>query len=650
METNALLDVKNILWLGDILCTLDSDALLKFEYQKTYLENHKKYDLIILAFNKEVDVLNHYEKFFSENKSTDIFLYANDFSKFKLNLIYNRISLKFGFDQYMIKNKVKKKIHEFINLNSQKNLEELSLKESKAKLRQVESLSESLEKIVEERTAHLLQVKKDEEFQLKRIKNLTRFTDELAQLETIEDLILFIKKDIKKIRSIYDVFFVYVDENKDCILCVVANHKNVLYKKISRITGKFSSMQIADLIGRPVNKLIEFQLNARLYVLAELSNFEETTVDFDKYLEDISKPLTVAFDRLLLEKEIIEYSKLWETSFDGTLYPISIIDSDFRVIRSNQKFQSDLKQSHKDQDQRFCFEIFANRSSPCEQCPLNAAVDSKKPSRSEIEVQGAWFRVQTFPILHHQNLEVKHLINYYKNITEEKKLQAQVLQSEKMTALGTLAGHIAHELSNPLSGIQSLAQIWLTDNSLDDSVKADLDEINKAALRAQAIIKNLSDFTKDKDAEFSLISLDTVIEKTLPFLKSILRSHTIELNLNLGDQMVYANFSLLQQVIFNLIKNACEAIPGDGSIKIDTEFLSQDRVQQIRISDSGQGIPENQKEKIFQPFFSTKPDGQGTGLGLSLCKRIIDLHNGKIYFESALNKGTTFYIDIGSRK
>ena len=301
-------------------------------------------------------------------------------------------------------------------------------------------------------------------------------------------------------------------------------------------------------------------------------------------------------------------------------------------------------------EQRFCFEVFAKRSLPCEYCPLNSAVDSKKPARSEIEVNGMWFRVQTFPILHHQNLEVKHLINYYKNVTEEKKLQAQVLQSEKMTALGTLAGHIAHELSNPLSGIQSLAQIWLTDSSLDSNVKSDLDEINKAALRAQAIIKNLSDFTKDKDADFSLISLDNVILKTLPFLKSILRSHTIELNLKLEHHMVYANFSLMQQVVFNLIKNACEAIPQDGLIKIDTEYLVQDKVQQIRISDNGHGISDKQKEKIFQPFFSTKPDGQGTGPGLSLCKRIIDLHNGKIYFESVLSKGTTFYIDISFRK
>lgn len=650
METDVQTGPRNILWVGDILCNLDSDSCLSFVYQKNLPANFTEYDLIILAFNKEADVLNFYKSFLSFKSRTEVFLYATDFSKFKLSTLYNQIPIKFGFDQFMIKNKIKKKIVEFINHKHQIELEQESLKLSKSKLRQIESLSESLEKIIEERTHHLLQVKKDEEFQLKRIKNLTRFTDELAQMETVEDLILFIKQDVKKIRSVFDIFFIYVDENKDFIFCVVANNKNVFNKKISRLTDQFSPLQIADAIGRPVGRLIEFVLSARLYILIEPSNYDNSVLSFEKYLEEISKPLTVAFERLLLEREIIEYSKLWETSFDGTLYPISIIDSDYRVIRSNQKFYASQDLPLSNDQQKFCFEVFAGRSLPCEHCPLNLAVDSKKSARAEIQVGDSWYRVQTFPILHHQNLEVKHLINYYKNITEEKKLQAQVLQSEKMTAIGTLAGHIAHELSNPLSGILALAQIWLSDGGLDENTKADLEEIKKATLRAQSIIKNLSDFTKDKDAEFSLISLDTVIEKTIPFLKSILRSHRLEVNLNLGQNLVYANFSLLQQVVFNLIKNACEAGSQDGLIKIETEFLSQDKVQRIKVTDNGQGISDQQKEKIFQPFFSTKPEGQGTGLGLSLCKRIIDLHNGKIYFDSKKNIGTTFYIDIGSRK
>jgi len=208
-----------------------------------------------------------------------------------------------------------------------------------------------------------------------------------------------------------------------------------------------------------------------------------------------------------------------------------------------------------------------------------------------------------------------------------------------------LAGNIAHELNNPLTGLKSLAQVLRSEIKAESQIAQDLFEIEKAAGRCQKIIRNLLDFVYERSHQLSPVNLDELVERTLPFLKTALRMHRLQKDLRAPNFFVLAEPQLLQQVIFNLIHNACQAMQKPGSLTIRTELINQDQVR-LWVEDTGPGIEPHFIERIFEPFFTTKKEGSGTGLGLSLSKEIIERFHGQIGVESVLNQGASFWFDL----
>ncbi|MBT4511988.1 MAG: PAS domain S-box protein [Chloroflexi bacterium] len=229
-----------------------------------------------------------------------------------------------------------------------------------------------------------------------------------------------------------------------------------------------------------------------------------------------------------------------------------------------------------------------------------------------------------------------------------KSSQAQLMQSDKLAAIGQLVSGVAHELNNPLmaiSGTVELMQVYVN----DDLAKEDLQNLHSNTMRATSIVSNLLSFARKSEPEKKYISINETIESVIRLRSYELNLDDIELVEYLDDTLpnTMADFQQLQQVFLNFIINAEQAIKeahGKGKIFIQTR-LTGDYVR-IDFIDDGPGIPHEVKARIFEPFFTTKDVGKGTGLGLSICYGIIQEHNGQISVESAVGKGTTFSIEL----
>lgn len=230
-------------------------------------------------------------------------------------------------------------------------------------------------------------------------------------------------------------------------------------------------------------------------------------------------------------------------------------------------------------------------------------------------------------------------------MTQSVDLQSKVVQGEKMAAVGLLAGNIAHELNNPLTGIYSLAGLILDDLEKETNSYKDLVEVRDAAARCQRIIKDLLEFSSvGAESTTGVVSVNEMISKTLPLLKMAMRTHNCEIVLNDVDLKVECNPQLLQQVIFNLVNNACQAMDEGGKLRVESTMV--DGEAQILISDTGPGIPEDIKEFIFDPFFTTKEEGKGTGLGLSMSRSVIERFGGSLSLREGREEGCEFIISL----
>lgn len=244
-------------------------------------------------------------------------------------------------------------------------------------------------------------------------------------------------------------------------------------------------------------------------------------------------------------------------------------------------------------------------------------------------------------------------------LRELKETQAQLIQAGKMAAVGRLAGGVAHELNNPLTGVLTYAKRLLA-RADDESLKRNeafrifpesLRIIRDSALRCKRITENLLNFSRQAKAEHSPLDVNGVIENTLGLLEMQLRSAKIDLIKELQPNLpsIIGNPNQLQQVFTNLILNAMQAMPEGGSLRIQSRIdvsKSGERLIYIEFTDTGCGIPKETLPRIFEPFFTTRPPGKGTGLGLSISYGIIDAHNGFIEVESEEGKGTTFRITL----
>lgn len=364
-------------------------------------------------------------------------------------------------------------------------------------------------------------------------------------------------------------------------------------------------------------------------------------------------------------------SSFLEGSPDGVL----VIDRDYRIINYNN---SPLIPGSEDSEGilgRYCFEVMDMNISPCAGletgCPAIETKRARKQTRTLREVKGPndttqLRQVTCYPVAN-QYGEVTQFVVAIRDMTKDlgerieqrteaiKKDLARVVQEDRLTSLGRLVASVCHEINNPITSIVTFTKLVLTmlrRGPLDGEALANaeryLDLSFHEAMRCGGIVKNLLTFARPKSVEAQKIDLPEMVGTIL-----LLTGHQLELaNVRCEVQLppppftAWGDCTQIQQCLLNLIFNAIDAMPHGGTITISGTVDEDADAVWLAVADTGQGIDPKHLQRIFEPFFSTKTDGKGVGLGLSMVYGIIHEHHGEVEVDNEPGKGTTFRLKL----
>lgn len=240
--------------------------------------------------------------------------------------------------------------------------------------------------------------------------------------------------------------------------------------------------------------------------------------------------------------------------------------------------------------------------------------------------------------------DVTGVVIIVEDITEFKRLLDQTIQSEKLAEVGRLTAGIAHEINNPLSMVAYAAELLKREKPLSAFQEEMLDKIEMEVERLKALTGGLLSFSSSRSRLSRVVNLNDLIDEVLKLLRFELQRKSIRLETEFGDiPVMTADPNKLKQVIINLVMNAAHALQGEGHITLTTG-INPDGSLQLLVSDDGPGIPPELQTQVFAPFFTTKPEGEGTGLGLYICQNIIREHGGVMTLQSQPGAGTTFQV------
>ena len=227
-------------------------------------------------------------------------------------------------------------------------------------------------------------------------------------------------------------------------------------------------------------------------------------------------------------------------------------------------------------------------------------------------------------------------------------MQACLIQSEKLASIGKLSASIAHEINNPLGAILVYGHLMLEDTDKESPYYENLKKMIKETTRCKDIVKGLLEFARPKEPDKHPVHINKIVEKSLSLVDHQVLFQNVKLIKHYASSLplIVADSTQLQQVFTNIILNASEAMNGNGVLTLTTSLSKDEKSMEITFSDTGTGIKEKDKGRLFEPFFSTKEVGKGTGLGLSISYGIVQKHQGTIEVKSEAGKGATFIVKL----
>jgi len=410
----------------------------------------------------------------------------------------------------------------------------------------------------------------------------------------------------------------------------------------------FEDRSVNSILVYPIN-IKTFEPDPYLFVLTLGCTGKRTFTKEDVLLlKDISSALYIAIERMMISNYIQKGLRQWENAFDSILDPLFILLPDYSIARVNMAIEKMIGKSSNTIAGEKCYTIFKSSPTACDDCIAAKSFKTGKTSVNEVvpcfDTKGLF--ASAYPVLD-DNGTVTSVIQYNNDRSAEYKLYKQLIQSEKLAAIGMLASNISHEINNPLGGILAYAQLFKSELPKGDALSVDMGEIEAACYRCKNIISNLLDFSRDTSGDQKApVSLQKIIEGTLPLLNICIKNHELLVENEPVPLYVWGNAGQLQQVLFNFITNAVDATPKNGKITISTKRLLNDGTCSFSVSDNGVGISKEAQTKIFEAFFTTKDKGRGTGLGLFVSYGIILDHKGSITVDSKQDCGSTFTVTL----
>lgn len=344
--------------------------------------------------------------------------------------------------------------------------------------------------------------------------------------------------------------------------------------------------------------------------------------------------------------------------FDSLPLSIYIIDKTYTIVAVNYSRSNRQGQSPSQLVRRTCYTVLYGLSEPCEGCrAFETFLTGQNTQRlfreqkNAAETDGSFveWEINTFPIYDEQ-AAVSQVIIIEQDVTEKRILEANLIQSEKLAAVGQLAAGIAHEINNPLTAIISNTQILRNDLPAGDWHDS-LDLIETAGTRASQVINNLLGIARKEADDFEPTDLNQTVHDALSLVKHELTKRPVQVNLDLASDMpqLTASKDQLQSVWVNLILNAIDALDKEEcAISITTRYSL--RGYEVVIQDNGKGIVPEHIDRVFEPFFTMKTNRRGTGLGLPVCMRAIRQHGGTITVKSQPGKWTRFTVTLPAER
>ncbi len=375
-----------------------------------------------------------------------------------------------------------------------------------------------------------------------------------------------------------------------------------------------------------------------------------------------AKHISVALANALLFEEVSREKKEWEKTFDAITDMVWIEDGSQRVIRANQTLLVKTGASSLDIAGVQCRDILEKIGISEAGCLCSDTISQKKPTFRELKGHpAAVFHFWAYPLIDEEG-KIYAIVHYLKDVTGQKRLEQQLIRSDRLASLGTLVAGIAHEINNPLGIIAGYSEA-LIDRAVDETLLANnefedfpeyLRTIHNEIFRCKDILRSLLDFARPSCGSFRQIDINELIKEVILLVnhKAKHLQHRIELRLNRELPKIHADPGSLRQLFMNIIINSIYFTPERGRIIIrseedkDREFDTGSDGIKVSVSDTGRGIPRGLINKVFDPFFTTKPVGEGTGLGLAICHKIVEEHGGNIDIESEDGKGTTLIIRL----
>lgn len=410
-----------------------------------------------------------------------------------------------------------------------------------------------------------------------------------------------------------------------------------------------AAMDIADFVREARAKVF---FSIFLGVLLFTASFVVLYFSYGSLLENI-----ITLNRSLLRK-----TEEWEKTFDSMSDIVTVQDKSMLIVQANRAARIFFQNEKETIIGRKCFEIFQGTTAPCQGCPaVNSLQDTKKHSETIVhKCFGKIFYVSSAPI-HDEEGDFQYLVHTAKDITEQKKLEDELFQARKMEAIGTLAGGIAHDFNNILSAIIGYSQLAKLNISQPDRVTADIDEVLKAGRRATDLVKQILNISRKSKQQQTSFEPYLIVKEALKMLRSSLpTSIAIRKNIDSHCGSILADPTNLHQIVVNLCTNAFHAMEDEqGVLEVSLQrkelgaaeiggdsSISPGSFIVLEVSDTGRGMDEAEQAHIFEPYFTTKEPGKGTGLGLALIHDIIQAYHGFIRVQSAPGKGSTFSVYI----